>query len=156
MNITLICVGKLKERFWVDACAEYTKRLKAYVKLNVVEVADFDPNKLGGQAQVLEREGNLIIQAIPQDAYVVLLAIEGKLVSSEDLAYTLDSCALSGKSNVAFIIGGSFGVGKQVYTRANEKISLGRITLPHNLARVVVLEQLYRACKINKGEPYHK
>jgi 23S rRNA (pseudouridine1915-N3)-methyltransferase len=156
MNITLICVGKLKERFWADACAEYSKRLKAYVKLNIVEVADFDPNKLGNQAQVLEREGNLIIQAIPQDAYVVLLAIEGKLISSEDLAQTLDFCALSGKSNIAFIVGGSFGVGEQVYARANEKISLGRITLPHNLARVVVLEQFYRACKINKGEPYHK
>lgn len=156
MRFTVIATGRLKERFWVDACAEYLKRLQPYVKTSVVEVADIDPARVGGEAAAVEREGEAILRQIPERAHVVLLAIQGKELSSERLSQRIDDLALSGESEVAFIIGGSCGVSDAVCTRANETLSFGPITLPHNLARVVLLEQLYRACKISRGEPYHK
>ena len=127
MRFTVVAVGKLKERFWVDACAEYLKRLQPYAKTQVREIA-----------------------------HVVLLAIDGKERSSEGLSKRLDNLMLQGKSNFAFVIGGSDGVSDEVRKRANELLSFGPITLPHNLARVVLLEQLYRSQKISHGEPYHK
>ena len=156
MNISVICIGKLKERFWVDACAEYLKRLKAYAKVSVVELSDCDPTKVGGVQASKEKEADAILAAIPDKARVFLLAIEGKLLSSEELAEKIDAAALNGNSDLVFIIGGSCGVSDRVYARAHEKLSFGRITLPHNLARVVLLEQLYRSFKILRGEPYHK
>ncbi len=156
MNITIICVGKLKEKFWTDACNEYLKRLRPYAQVEVREVPDIDPARAGGVAGSLEREGEAILAALPQRAHVFLLAIQGKERSSEDFSAHLDELALCGESNVAFVIGGSNGVNNAVRTRANETFSFGRITLPHNLARVVLLEQLYRAFKISRGEPYHK
>ena len=156
MNITIICVGKLKEKFWTDACNEYLKRLRPYAQVEVREVPDIDPARAGGVAGSLEREGEEILAALPQRAHVFLLAIQGKQRSSEDFSAHLDELALCGESNVAFVIGGSNGVNNAVRTRANETFSFGRITLPHNLARVVLLEQLYRAFKISRGEPYHK
>lgn len=156
MNITIVCVGKLKERFWADAVDEYLKRLRPYARCTVVEVPDLDPAKVGGVETAKDREGQSILAAIPEKAKVYLLAIEGKLISSEDLSAELDECALEGSSDVVFVIGGSCGSSKSVYARANKKISLGRITLPHNLARVVLVEQIYRAFKISRGEPYHK
>ena len=156
MNITIICVGKLKEKFWTDACNEYLKRLRPYAQVEVREVPDIDPARAGGVAGSLEREGEEILAALPQRAHVFLLAIQGKERSSEDFSAHLDELALCGESNVAFVIGGSNGVNNAVRTRANETFSFGRITLPHNLARVVLLEQLYRAFKISRGEPYHK
>lgn len=156
MNITIICVGKLKEKFWTDACNEYLKRLRPYAQVEVREVPDIDPARAGGVAGSLEREGEAILAALPQRAHVFLLAIQGKQRSSEDFSAHLDELALCGESNVAFVIGGSNGVNNAVRTRANETFSFGRITLPHNLARVVLLEQLYRAFKISRGEPYHK
>ncbi|BDE95221.1 ribosomal RNA large subunit methyltransferase H [Raoultibacter timonensis] len=156
IRITVVAVGKLKERFWADACAEYLKRLKAYAKVEVKEIADIDPAKAGGVDAARDREGSAVLAAIPEQSHAILLAIEGKERSSEGLARRLDSLALAGTSDLTFIVGGSDGVSDAVRTRANEQLSFGPITLPHNLARVVLLEQVYRAFKISRGEPYHK
>ena len=149
MRFIVVAVGKLKERFWADACAEYLKRLQPYAKTAVIEVADNNP----------VREGEAILKALgalPERTRVILLAIGGRMRSSEDLSAHLDELALGGVGDVAFVIGGSCGVSDAVRVRADEQLSFGPITLPHNLARVVLLEQLYRACKISRGEPYHK
>lgn len=149
LKITVIAVGKLKERFWKDACAEYLKRLGGYVHVAVREVPDSDP----------DREASCIIAALDaagRDVHAVLLDICGEETSSEQLAAKLDTLAVRGASHVAFIIGGSDGVTEAVRARAAERLSFGPITLPHNLARVVLLEQIYRACRINRNEPYHK
>ena len=149
MKFTVIAVGKLKERFWTDACAEYLKRLRPYAPTKVVELPD----------NGTKREAEAILHALDglsASARVVLLAIEGKERSSQNLAAHLDDLALHGTSEVVFIIGGSDGVSPEVRARADEAVSFGPITLPHNLARVVLLEQLYRTQKISRGEPYHK
>lgn len=156
MNITIVAVGKLKERFWTDACAEYAKRLSAYANVRIAEVPDIDPARAGGVEKAREREGASILAALPERSFVILLAIEGKPRSSVEFSRRLDDLALSGISDVAFVIGGSDGVSSGVRARANETLSFGKITLPHNLARVVLLEQIYRAFKISRGEPYHK
>ncbi len=156
MKFTVIAVGKLKERFWADACAEYLKRLQPYAKTTVIEVADVDPAKAGGDAAALEREGAAILKTLPDRAHVMLLAIDGKQRSSEALSARIDDLALSGVGELVLVIGGSCGTSAAVRARADETLSFGPITLPHNLARVVLLEQLYRACKISHHEPYHK
>ena len=156
MRYTIVAVGRLKEKFWVAACAEYLKRLQPYAKTSVVEVADVDPAKAGGEQAALAREGAAVLKAIPERAHVVLLAINGKQRSSEELSQHLDDLGLSGIGEVVFVIGGSCGASDEVRKRADETLSFGAITLPHNLARVVLLEQRYRACKISRGEPYHK
>lgn len=156
MNITVIAVGKLKEKFWTEACAEYLKRLQAYAKVVVREIPDVDAGKAGGIQGALEKEAAAICAAIPERAQVILLAIDGRQRTSEQCAARLDALALEGKSDLVFVIGGSDGVAQSVRTRANETLSFGAITLPHNLARVVLLEQIYRAFKISRGEPYHK
>lgn len=156
IRITVVAVGKLKERFWTDACAEYLKRLKAYAKVEVKEIADIDPAKAGGVDAARDREGSAVLAAVPEQSHAILLAIEGKERSSEGLARRLDDLALTGKSDLTFIVGGSDGVSDAVRARADEQLSFGPITLPHNLARVVLLEQVYRAFKISRGEPYHK
>ena len=156
IRITVVAVGKLKERFWTDACAEYLKRLKAYAKVEVKEIADIDLAKAGGVDAARDREGSAVLAAVPEQSHAILLAIEGKERSSEGLARRLDDLALTGKSDLTFIVGGSDGVSDAVRARANEQLSFGPITLPHNLARVVLLEQVYRAFKISRGEPYHK
>ena len=156
MKYTVVAVGKLKERFWKDACAEYVKRLGAYGKVDVREVADIDPAKAGGVEQSRNKEGEAILAAVPDRSHMILLAIDGKQRSSEDFSAHLDELMLRGNSDLAFVIGGSDGVSAEVRARADETFSFGPITLPHNLARVVLLEQLYRACKISHGEPYHK
>jgi 23S rRNA (pseudouridine1915-N3)-methyltransferase len=119
-------------------------------------VADIDPAKAGGVDAARDKEGAAILAALPSRAHVILLAIEGKERSSEEFSARLDDLMLRGSSDIAFVIGGSDGVSDDVRARADEMLSFGRITLPHNLARVVLLEQIYRACKISRGEPYHK
>lgn len=146
LSISIFAVGKLKERFWKDACAEYLKRLGGYAKVSVREIPD--SNK--------EREAESLLAALPDHEPIILLDIRGKEVSSEALSEKIETYALGGTSQIAFIIGGSDGVTKEVRERATERISFGPITLPHNLARVVLLEQLYRAFKIARHEPYHK
>jgi len=159
MNIQLICVGKLKEKYLVQGIAEYSKRLAPYVKFQVSEVPDEQaPEKMSDAEleQVKDREGERILGHIKQDAHIVALAIDGQLWSSEDLASQLDRLATYGTSNIAFVIGGSNGLSDAVLRRANSKLSFGRMTLPHQLMRLVLVEQIYRAVKINRGEPYHK
>ena len=156
MRFTVIAVGKLKERFWADACAEYVKRLQPYAKTIVREVPDVDPARAGGTEAAREKEGAAILGALPGAAHAVLLAIEGTERSSVGLSRRIDALALGGESDLAFVIGGSDGVSDAVRARADETLSFGPITLPHNLARVVLLEQLYRAQQISRGEPYHK
>ena len=156
MKFTIVAVGKLKERFWADACAEYLKRLQPYAKTAIVEIPDVDPARAGGEAAAVEREGGAILKALPARSHVIALAINGKQRSSEGLAARIDELGLSGESEIAFVIGGSCGLSAGVLDRADETLSFGPVTLPHNLARVVLLEQLYRACKISRGEPYHK
>lgn len=156
MKFTIVAVGKLKERFWADACGEYLKRLQPYAKTSVAEVPYVDPARAGGEAAAVEREGAAVLKALPDRAHVVALAIGGKQRSSEDLAARIDELGISGVGEIAFVIGGSCGLSANVLARADEALSFGPMTLPHNLARVVLLEQLYRACKISRGEPYHK
>lgn len=143
----------------MQGIAEYSKRLAPYVKFQVSEVPDEQaPEKMSEAEleQVKDREGERILGHIKQDAHVVALAIDGQLWSSEDLAAQIDRLATYGTSNVAFVIGGSNGLSEAVLRRANSKLSFGRMTLPHQLMRLVLVEQIYRAVKINRGEPYHK
>lgn len=143
----------------MQGIAEYSKRLAPYVKFQVSEVPDEQaPEKMSDAEleQVKDREGERILGHIKQDAHVVALAIDGQLWSSEDLASQLDRLATYGTSNIAFVIGGSNGLSDAVLRRANSKLSFGRMTLPHQLMRLVLVEQIYRAVKINRGEPYHK
>lgn len=155
MRITVIAVGRLKEKYWHDACAEYLKRLRPYADVRVAEVADRDPSRLG-EARAVAEEGEDVIRAIPDGAHVVALDIAGATVGSEEFSARLSALGLSGRSSVAFVIGGSHGLSRDVLARADEKLSFGPMTLPHNLARVVLLEQLYRAFRIARNEPYHK
>lgn len=156
MKFTIVAVGKLKERFWRDACDEYLKRLQPYARTEVREIADRDPSRSGGIEAALAKEGEAVLAAIPPSSYVVLLAIDGRQRTSIELSRRLDALALGGTSDLTFVIGGSDGVSRAVRARADETLSFGPATLPHNLARVVLLEQLYRAQKISRGEPYHK
>lgn len=156
LHITVIAVGKLKERFWAEACKEYMKRLSAYASVTVKELADVDPTRCGGEQASIDAESDAVLQSIPKGSQSFLLDISGKPISSEGLAETIENCAIDGENDLCFVIGGSCGVNESVRGAVNHKISLGRITLPHNLARVVLLEQLFRAFKIIKGEPYHK
>ena len=156
VKFTIVAVGKLKEKFWTDACAEYLKRMQPYGKTEVREIADVDPARAGGVDAARDREGAAILAALGPSAHVVLLAIDGKQRSSESFSQRIDTLKLNGASDIAFVIGGSDGVSAAVRQRADETLSFGPITLPHNLARVVLLEQLYRAQKISRGEPYHK
>ena len=156
MKFTIVAVGKLKEKFWTTACAEYLKRMQPYGKTEVREIADFDPARAGGVDAARDREGAAILAVLGPSTHVVLLAIDGKQRSSESFSQRIDTLKLNGASDIAFVIGGSDGVSAAVRQRADETLSFGPITLPHNLARVVLLEQLYRAQKISRGEPYHK
>ncbi|GIO85532.1 ribosomal RNA large subunit methyltransferase H [Paenibacillus faecis] len=159
MLIQLIGVGKLKEKYLVQGIAEYAKRLGPYVKFQMTEVADEKAPETMSEAEVLgvkAREGERILAHVKSDAHVIALAIGGELWSSEELAAHLDRLGTYGTSHVVFVIGGSHGLSDDVLRRAQQKLSFGRMTLPHQLMRLVLVEQIYRAVKINRGEPYHK
>lgn len=159
MRITVVCVGKIKERFFSDAIKEYEKRLSRYCKLSVTEVPDGKTPDGASEAleeQIKKKEGERILKAIPEGAYVIALAIEGKQLSSEELAECVERLGVGGTSHIVFIIGGSLGLAKEVLQRADYLLSFSRMTFPHQLMRVVLLEQLYRAYRIINGEPYHK
>ncbi len=155
MRITIVAVGRLKERFWREAADEYLKRLRGYADVRVVEVADRDPAH-GGEAKARDLEGVAVVKALPEGAHVVCLDRGGAELDSEALAASVAALKVRGVSHVAFVIGGSTGLAPAVLDRADERLSLGRMTFPHNLARVIVLEQVYRAFRIMRGEPYHK
>jgi 23S rRNA (pseudouridine1915-N3)-methyltransferase len=159
VNISIVTVGKLKEKYLKQGIDEYLKRLTTYAKVEMMEVADEKaPEELSDleMAQVKQKEGERILAKISQDTYVIALAINGKMQSSEELANTLDKLATYGKSKIAFIIGGSLGLSDEVLKRANEKLSFSKMTFPHQLMRLILVEQVYRAYRINRGEPYHK
>ena len=156
MKIRIIAVGKLKEKFWKDAVQEYVKRLGAYAKIEIIQVQDRDPVKCGGEQDAMQLEAADILKAIPAGTQTILLAIDGKQYSSEDFSKQMEKKMATGISDFCFIIGGSTGVDETIESMADEKLSFGAITLPHNLARVVLVEQLYRAFKIMRNEPYHK
>ena len=159
MKITLITVGKIKEKYFTDAIAEYAKRLSRYCKLEIIEVADEKTPDGASEAlenQIKEKEGERILSKVPDSAYVVALAIEGKQLSSEELAAKMEKWNVSGISHLVFIIGGSLGLTPKVLTRADYKLSFSKMTFPHQLMRVVLLEQIYRSFRIRNNEPYHK
>ncbi|MGM0843371.1 MAG: 23S rRNA (pseudouridine(1915)-N(3))-methyltransferase RlmH [Bacillota bacterium] len=159
MNISIVTVGKLKEKYLKQGIDEYLKRLSAYAKVEVIEVSDEKaPEELSEteMLQVKGKEGERILAKISPDAHVIALAIEGKMRTSEDLADNLDKLATYGKSKVAFVIGGSLGLSDEVLKRSNETLSFSKMTFPHQLMRLILVEQIYRAFRINRGEPYHK
>ena len=159
MKITLITVGKIKEKYFTDAIAEYAKRLSRYCKLDIVEVADEKTPDGASEAlenQIKEKEGERILAKIPDGAYVVALAIEGKQLDSEELAEKMEKWNVNGVSHLVFIIGGSLGITTKVLNRADFKLSFSKMTFPHQLMRVVLLEQIYRSFRIRNNEPYHK
>lgn len=159
MNISIITVGKLKEKYLKQGIDEYLKRLSAYAKMDIIEVPDEKaPEELSEteMIQVKQKEGERILAKIHPDAHVIALVIEGKMKSSEELADNLDKLATYGKSKIAFVIGGSLGLSQEVLQRADEKLSFSKMTFPHQLMKLILLEQIYRAFRINRGEPYHK
>ncbi len=158
-TIQLICVGKLKEKFYADAAAEYAKRLGAYCKLTVWELPEERLPDKPSPAQIdaaLDREGGRILAKLPPGAAAVALCVEGTALSSEELAARMEKWAVQGVSQLAFLIGGSFGLHPKVKSRAALRLSMSPMTFPHHLARVMALEQIYRAFKINEGSSYHK
>ena len=159
MKITICCVGKIKEKFYTQAIDEYSKRLSRYCNLKIVEVADEKTVENASDAlneQIKKKEGQRVLSNIKDDSYVIILAIEGKMLDSVELSQKIDSLGLSGKSDITFVIGGSLGLSKEVYDRADYKLSFSKMTFPHQLMRVVLLEQIYRSFRIMKNEPYHK
>ncbi|MCW6653249.1 23S rRNA (pseudouridine(1915)-N(3))-methyltransferase RlmH [Aerococcaceae bacterium NML191292] len=159
MNIEIICVGKLKEKYLKQGIEEYLKRLSSYATVNVIEVTDEPTKEEMSETeinQVLDKEADKILARLAPDRQVIVMAIEGKLVTSEELAAQLDQYATYGQSKVSFIIGGSLGLADRLKQRANWRISFGRITLPHQLMRLVLTEQIYRAFRIIHNHAYHK
>lgn len=159
MRITVVCVGKIKEKFFGDAVREYEKRLSRYCKLSIVELQDEktpDGASAALEEQIKRREGERILKALPEGAYTVALAIQGKQCSSEELAETIEKLGVNGTSHIVFIIGGSLGLSEEVLLKADYLLSFSKMTFPHQLMRVVLLEQVYRSYRIISGEPYHK
>ncbi|MCC5891342.1 MULTISPECIES: 23S rRNA (pseudouridine(1915)-N(3))-methyltransferase RlmH [Exiguobacterium] len=159
MNISIITVGKLKEKYLKLGIAEYTKRLSAYAKVQEIEVADEKaPEHLSEADMILvkQKEGERILAKISPDTHVIALAINAKQRTSEEFARELDQLATYGKSKIAFVIGGSLGLSEDVMKRANDTISFSKMTFPHQVMKLVLCEQIYRAYRINRNEPYHK
>ena len=159
MKITLITVGKIKEKYLKDAIAEYSKRLSRYCKLEIIEVADEKTPDNASQTveePIRDKEGERILKYVKDDAYVVTLEIKGKLLTSEELAEKIDKLGIQGTSHIIFIIGGSIGLGKEVLKRSDYALSFSKMTFPHQLMRVILLEQIYRSYRIISHEPYHK
>ena len=159
ITVQILCVGKLKEKFYTDAAAEYVKRLSGYCRLAVTELPEERLPQNPSQAQIaaaLEKEGELAAARIPKGAAVTALCVEGKLLSSEELAARIEGWAGTGRSSLAFLIGGSYGMSPALKARAELRLSMSPMTFPHHLARVMLLEQIYRAYQINAGTKYHK
>lgn len=160
LKINILCIGKIKEKYFADAIAEYGKRLGAFCKFNITELAEErvrsnTPNE-AQIAEVIEAEGKRLLSKINPSDFVAAMCIEGKQLSSEELSQKLDSVALSGKSTVDFIIGGSYGLSDAVKQRADLRLSMSRMTFPHTMARMILCEQIYRAFEISSGGKYHK
>ena len=159
MKIKIVTVGKLKEKYLKDGIAEYSKRLSRFANLEMIELADEKtPDRASNSEnqKILEIEGTRILSKIADRDFVIVLAIEGKSLSSEEFSKQLEQAPINGFSTLTFVIGGSLGISPQVKKRANLSISFGRLTLPHQLMRLVLVEQIYRAFTIQQGSPYHK
>jgi len=159
MNITIICVGKIKEKYLKSAIDEYTKRLSRYCKLSIVELGDEKtPDNASEKEEIIikEKEGDAILKSIKDNMFVIALELKGKMLSSEELSNYIMDLGVKGESNLAFVIGGSLGLSNAVLERANYKLCFSKMTFPHQLFRVMLLEQVYRGFRIISGEPYHK
>lgn len=159
MKITILAVGKIKEKYFADAVREYSKRLSRYCKLEIIEVADErTPEHASGREEDLirAREGERLRKYIKEGAYVISLAIQGRQVSSEEFSEKIERLGVQGESHIIFIIGGSIGIDQGILQDSKELLSFSKMTFPHQLMRVVLLEQIYRGFRIMKGEPYHK
>jgi 23S rRNA (pseudouridine1915-N3)-methyltransferase len=159
MQILIIAVGKIKEKYLQEGIAEYSKRLRPYVKLNILEIAE---EKRAGyltpadQKRIMDAEGTRILGSIPQDSFVIVLDIKGVCWSSETLAENFRQYEIAGRNSLSFIIGGDLGLSDTVIARSNVRLSFSLMTFTHQMIRQILLEQIYRACKINRNEPYHK
>lgn len=159
MRINIVCVGKIKEKYLKLGIDEFKKRLSKYCKLDIIELEDEKaPENLSDKEMLIikEKEGKKILSKIKDNSYVIALAIDGKNLSSEELAETINKLGVRGISNITFVIGGSLGLSDEVLSRADYKLSFSKMTFPHQLMRLILLEQVYRAYRINNGEPYHK
>lgn len=159
MKISILCVGKIKEKYFSDAIKEYTKRLSRYVKLDIIEVPDEKtPDNASEKDEIIikDKEAERLLKHLSDDDYLVALAIDGKQMDSVAFSKKLDQFGLKGEKHVVFVIGGSLGLAQSILTRANEKISFSKMTFPHQLMRVILLEQIYRGYRIIRNEPYHK
>ena len=159
MKITLITVGKIKEKYLKDAIAEYSKRLSKYCKLEILEVNDEktpDNASETVEEQIRNKEGERILKYVKDDSYVITLEILGKQLTSEELSSKIETLGIQGISHIVFIIGGSIGLGQEVLNRSNYALSFSKMTFPHQLMRVILLEQVYRSFRIINNEPYHK
>ena len=159
MKIKIVTVGKLKEKYLKDGIAEYSKRLSRFANLEMIELADEKTPDRASDSEnqkILELEGTRILSKIGDRDFVIVLAIEGKTLSSEEFSKQLEQAPINGFSTLTFVIGGSLGLSPQVKKRANLSISFGRLTIPHQLMRLVLVEQIYRAFTIQQGSPYHK
>ena len=158
MKVSILCVGKIKENFYADAIAEYSKRLMRFCDFDIIEIPDEKiPDKASGREKEMIKnyEGEKLLSRLKPDSYVITLCIEGKTLSSEELAYTMQN-AYSNTNHITFIIGGSLGLSDAVKAKSSLRLSFGRMTLPHQLMRVVLTEQIYRSFMINQGRIYHK
>lgn len=159
MRITLVTVGKIKEKYLEQAIAEYSKRLSRYCRLEIIQVADEKTPEGASSAveeQIKEKEGERILSQIREGAYVIALAIDGQMLDSVELSRKISKLGIDGISHIVFVIGGSLGLSSRVLKRADYKLSFSRMTFPHQLMRVILLEQIYRSYRIISGEPYHK
>lgn len=159
MKITVLTVGKIKEKYFTMAIDEYAKRLGRYVKLDIVEVADEKTPDGASETEerlIREKEGERILKVLKEDSYVITLEIEGKMLDSVELSQKINQIGVSGKGHITFIIGGSLGLSDEVKSKADFKLSFSKMTFPHQLMRVVLLEQIYRSYRILGNEPYHK
>ena len=159
MRINIVCVGKFKEKYLKLGIDEFKKRLSKYCKLEIIELEDEKaPENLSDKEMLMikEKEGKKILSKIKDNSYVIALAIDGKNLSSEELAETINKLGVRGVSNITFVIGGSLGLSDEVLSRADYKLSFSKMTFPHQLMRLILLEQVYRAFRIMKNEPYHK
>lgn len=159
MKITILCVGKIKEKYFSMAIEEYVKRLSRYCKLEIIEVPDekTDENASAAEEKIVkEKEGERILKNIKDTSYVIALAINGKQLNSVELSEKIEKLGVQGVSHITFVIGGSLGLDERILQRADYKLSFSKMTFPHQLMRVVLLEQVYRSYRIMNGEPYHK
>ena len=159
MNITILCVGQIKEKYFRDAIAEYQKRLSRYCKLQMIEVADEKTKENASEAEndlIRKKEGERLLKHIKDSDYCITLEIDGKMLTSEGLSKEIDRLGLAGKSSLVFVIGSSIGLDTAVLKRSDYALSFSKMTFPHQLMRVILLEQIYRSYRIMRGEPYHK